>query len=465
MIQGVSFVSMHRLCLFLLIIFSSQCLASEQLGPVTAKDNLWRLARHVIHKYPNENTTIQQVMLALVDKNPKAFVSGNINGLMKGAKLLVPTDKDTFAISSRDALLEVSQQNESWHIAKIEKALNSDQLSGFLHSSLESSEHDIDAIKTESTWSFAVEQQAQESKIGLDTVETAAVDEEVIPIRFPVTNYPNPLVDDQADDIATLDVSIDDDQLLSVATILEAAETDGAPVEDEPLLIEEVAILEDITKQDGHDDVIDWSELSIETSMAEDMLALQDENNDSISWSELSSETATSDDILVSQDEHNDPFNWPELSVKGVSSPTQQLASVDLSDFVFTGSSNTPANTQWVESTSVQISPWVSYVTWSFFAFVALLTIIYSQSISRTKNKNYQSSLNVASERHAELSSEDDFFLHQVEAGESMLDLARAYIKMENYVQAKKLIHRIIAQNNDALTKQAKELLLEIRKS
>ena len=439
MIQGVSFVSMHRLCLFLLIIFSSQCLASEQLGPVTAKDNLWRLARHVIHKYPNENTTIQQVMLALVDKNPKAFVSGNINGLMKGAKLLVPTDKDTFAISSRDALLEVSQQNESWHIAKIEKALNSDQLSGFLHSSLESSEHDIDAIKTESTWSFAVEQQAQESKIGLDTVETAAVDEEVIPIRFPVTNYPNPLVDDQADDIATLDVSIDDDQLLSVATIFEAAETDGAPVEDEPLLIEEVAISEDITKQDGHDDVIDWSELS--------------------------TETATSDDILVSQDEHNDPFNWPELSVKGVSSPTQQLASVDLSDFVFTGSSNTPANTQWVESTSVQISPLVSYVTWSFFAFVALLTIIYSQSISRTKNKNYQSSLNVASERHAELSSEDDFFLHQVEAGESMLDLARAYIKMENYVQAKKLIHRIIAQNNDALTKQAKELLLEIRKS
>ena len=71
----------------------------------------------------------------------------------------------------------------------------------------------------------------------------------------------------------------------------------------------------------------------------------------------------------------------------------------------------------------------------------------------------------MASERHAELSSEDDFFLHQVEAGESMLDLARAYIKMENYVQAKKLIHRIIAQNNDALTKQAKELLLEIRKS
>ena len=461
MIQGVSFVSMHRLCLFFLIVFSSQCLASEQLGPVTAKDNLWRLARHVIQKYPNENTTIQQVMLALVDKNPKAFVSGNINGLMKGAKLLVPTDKDTFAISSRDALLEVSQQNESWHIAKIEKALNSDQLSGFLHSSLQSSEHDIDAIKTESTWSFAVEQQVQESKIGLDTVETAAVDEEVIPIRFPVTNYPDPLVDDQA----TLDVSIDDDQLLSVATIHEASETHDALVEDKPLLIEEVAISEEITKQDGHDDVIDWSELSIETATSEDMSALQDENNDPINWSELSTDIAASDDILVSQDEHNDPFNWPELSVKGVSSPSQQLASVDLSDFVFTGSSNTPVNTQWVESTSVQTSPWVSYVTWSFFAFVALLTIIYSQSISRTKNKNYQSSLNVASERHAELSSEDDFFLHQVEAGESMLDLARAYIKMENYVQAKKLIHRIIAQNNDTLTKQAKELLLQIRKS
>ncbi|MFK7864073.1 MAG: FimV/HubP family polar landmark protein [Pseudohongiellaceae bacterium] len=85
--------------------------ADQQPESVTvgAADTLSNIALQV---RPNTNVSIQQTMLAIQELNPDAFAGGNINRLRRGEVLRIPTLEDIQAIGQRDAIAEVSRQNQ-----------------------------------------------------------------------------------------------------------------------------------------------------------------------------------------------------------------------------------------------------------------------------------------------------------------------------------------------------------------
>ncbi|MEX0603893.1 MAG: FimV/HubP family polar landmark protein [Marinobacter sp.] len=79
-------------------------------GPTSATDTLWGIAVAV---RPNESLSPQQVMLALQDLNPNAFIDGNINKLKRGEVLRIP-DQDQIQTRTRaEAVRQVTAQNEA----------------------------------------------------------------------------------------------------------------------------------------------------------------------------------------------------------------------------------------------------------------------------------------------------------------------------------------------------------------
>ena len=61
---------------------------------------------------PDDSSSIQQIMLAIQDLNPDAFIRGNINRLRNGEVLRVPSISDIQAIGQREAVVEVNRQNQ-----------------------------------------------------------------------------------------------------------------------------------------------------------------------------------------------------------------------------------------------------------------------------------------------------------------------------------------------------------------
>ena len=85
------------------------------LGPTTSSDTLWTIASRV---KPNDSVSMQQVMLALQDLNPDAFISGNINRLKRGEILRVPTLDQIQSRTRAEATRVVSQQNAEFQTPK-----------------------------------------------------------------------------------------------------------------------------------------------------------------------------------------------------------------------------------------------------------------------------------------------------------------------------------------------------------
>ena len=83
----------------------------QTLGPVQASDTLWEIAQRV---KPDNSVSTQQVMLAIQDLNPDAFINGNINRLKRGEVLRVPDMDDIRARSQAQANREVAAQNRAF---------------------------------------------------------------------------------------------------------------------------------------------------------------------------------------------------------------------------------------------------------------------------------------------------------------------------------------------------------------
>ena len=95
--------------------------ASGQYGPVKRKDTLWALSSRL---RPDRSVTLQQMMLAILQANPQAFINGNVNALRAGAILRVPTKDDVSAIRNEEALAYIRQQNTEWDEVRRSLAAN-----------------------------------------------------------------------------------------------------------------------------------------------------------------------------------------------------------------------------------------------------------------------------------------------------------------------------------------------------
>jgi pilus assembly protein FimV len=83
--------------------------ASASYGPIGPRETLWSIAAAV---RPDEQITVQQMMLALVRRNPEAFTDGRMDGLREGTTLAVPSRQDILAVPADEAFAQVQRLNQ-----------------------------------------------------------------------------------------------------------------------------------------------------------------------------------------------------------------------------------------------------------------------------------------------------------------------------------------------------------------
>jgi pilus assembly protein FimV len=94
--------------------------AADEYGPVAEGETLWVIARNT---RPGDDVDVNQMMIALHQANPGAFINNNINLLRRGAILRIPSADDVRALSRAEAAQMVARQNEQWREARGERPL------------------------------------------------------------------------------------------------------------------------------------------------------------------------------------------------------------------------------------------------------------------------------------------------------------------------------------------------------
>jgi len=73
----------------------------EVYGPITNTDTLWSIASRY---RPSNNVTVHQVTAAIYKLNPHAFSGGNINAMIPGGAIRIPSERDIKKISHKQAV-------------------------------------------------------------------------------------------------------------------------------------------------------------------------------------------------------------------------------------------------------------------------------------------------------------------------------------------------------------------------
>jgi pilus assembly protein FimV len=82
----------------------------DTFGPTGPSDTLWTIAQRM---RPDSSVSMQQMMLAIQDLNPDAFIDGNINKLKRGQVLRAPTLDQIQSRTKAEANRVVARQNEA----------------------------------------------------------------------------------------------------------------------------------------------------------------------------------------------------------------------------------------------------------------------------------------------------------------------------------------------------------------
>lgn len=82
-------------------------------GQITVRrnDTLWNVAERA----RGAGVSVEQMMMALYDKNPHAFYQQNVNALSAGKRLQIPDKSAVEQLSRQDALAAFGQHNEAWN--------------------------------------------------------------------------------------------------------------------------------------------------------------------------------------------------------------------------------------------------------------------------------------------------------------------------------------------------------------
>ncbi|PKI15999.1 FimV/HubP family polar landmark protein, partial [Colwellia sp. 12G3] len=83
----------------------------DRYGPIISKDTLWNIATRI---RPDARLSVYQVMQALYQENPQAFVDSNINHLVEGQYLKIPSFNNMMAINTNSAKKKSENDHKSW---------------------------------------------------------------------------------------------------------------------------------------------------------------------------------------------------------------------------------------------------------------------------------------------------------------------------------------------------------------
>ena len=90
-------------------------LQGRSVGPIKSTDTLWRIAHKI---RPSDSVSIYQVMQALYEKNPQAFLDNNLNHMRDGAYLKIPTLAEIRRVNPQLARQKSDQDDELWELKK-----------------------------------------------------------------------------------------------------------------------------------------------------------------------------------------------------------------------------------------------------------------------------------------------------------------------------------------------------------
>ncbi len=84
---------------------------SGQYGPTNRMDSLWRIANKT-NTY--SDVSVEQMMMSIYEANPRAFYKKNVNALMAGEILKIPSKEVILKLSKRQAVVAFKKQNNVW---------------------------------------------------------------------------------------------------------------------------------------------------------------------------------------------------------------------------------------------------------------------------------------------------------------------------------------------------------------
>lgn len=79
-------------------------------GPTMANESIWQIAQ----RYSTPDTSLPQVILAIVGTNSDAFTQGNLNGLKTGMRLKIPSTEEILKVPADLARQEVDAHDLAW---------------------------------------------------------------------------------------------------------------------------------------------------------------------------------------------------------------------------------------------------------------------------------------------------------------------------------------------------------------
>jgi len=68
----------------------------------------------IVRRQGYAGVTAEQAMLAILEANPRAFTDGNVNQLLAGAQLAMPSEEEVARLSSQAARQEIQRQTAEW---------------------------------------------------------------------------------------------------------------------------------------------------------------------------------------------------------------------------------------------------------------------------------------------------------------------------------------------------------------
>jgi pilus assembly protein FimV len=119
---------------------SSDVFPYERYGPIVSSDTLWNIANKV---RPDRRLSLYQVMEALYQRNPQAFADKNINHLIDGKYLIIPSFNDMMAINAKSARQKSDRAEKAWKKVKPESTTTPKIIVP------NANKKDLDSVKTE----------------------------------------------------------------------------------------------------------------------------------------------------------------------------------------------------------------------------------------------------------------------------------------------------------------------------
>ena len=100
--------------------------AADEYGPVKANDTAWSIAK----KLRPSGVSMEQMMMALLEANPQAFIDNDINRLRRGRILRVPAVPEIQQLSRAEARAAYRKQQDAWLARRDAKLQSTAQAEG-----------------------------------------------------------------------------------------------------------------------------------------------------------------------------------------------------------------------------------------------------------------------------------------------------------------------------------------------